>query len=35
MKEDKVRNWKKNYSWVLLANACYILIFYFLMKLYS
>lgn len=35
MKTNKVKAWKKNYTWVLVANAVYILIFYFLMKLYS
>lgn len=35
MKNKKVDTWKKSYTWVLVANAVYILVFYFLMKLYS
>jgi hypothetical protein len=35
MQTKKVKTWKKSYTWVLVANAVYILIFYFLMKLYS
>jgi hypothetical protein len=35
MEEKKVKTWKKSYTAVLVANAIYILIFYFLMKLYS
>lgn len=31
----KVKTWKKSYTWVLVANVIYILLFYFLMKLYS
>jgi len=31
----KVENWKKSYTWVLLANVIYIFIFILLMKLYS
>jgi hypothetical protein len=35
METKKAKTWKKSYTWVLVANAVYILIFYFLMKLYS
>jgi len=35
METKKTKNWKKNYTWVLVANAIYILIFYLIMKLYS
>jgi len=35
MREKNVNRWKKSYSWVLLANAAYILIFYFLMQIFS
>lgn len=35
MENKKVKTWKKSYTWVLVVNAVYILIFYFLMKLYS
>ena len=35
MREKNVNRWKKSYSWVLLANVAYILIFYFLMQIYS
>ncbi|MBE0393273.1 hypothetical protein HNQ02_003511 [Flavobacterium sp. 7E] len=35
MEPKKVRNWKKDYTWVLIANAIYILVFYLIMKLYS
>lgn len=31
MKEPEKYRWKKSYSWVLIANATYILLFYFLM----
>ncbi|SHL79044.1 hypothetical protein SAMN05443543_10522 [Flavobacterium flevense] len=31
----KEKNWKANYTWVLIANAVYILVFYLIMKLYS
>lgn len=27
--------WKKEYGWVLVANVLYLLVFYFLMKIYS
>ncbi len=35
MKDDNVSGWKKSYTWVLLANVGYIVIFYFLMQLFS
>ena len=35
METKKVKTWKKSYTWVLVANVVYILLFYFLMKLYS
>jgi hypothetical protein len=35
METKKVKTWKKSYTWVLVANLVYILVFYFLMKLYS
>ncbi len=35
MNEEKTTYWKKNYTWVLLFNAIYILIFYIMMELFS
>lgn len=35
MKEKNSLGWKKSYTWVLLSNLCYILIFYFLMQIFS
>ncbi len=35
MSENKIKSWKKSYTWVLVANAIYIFIFYFLMQLFS
>lgn len=35
MREKNVKNWKKNYTWMLLANVAYIVIFYFLMQIFS
>lgn len=35
METKKNKIWKKNYTWVLIMNAIYILIFYLIMKLYS
>ncbi|PRZ20633.1 hypothetical protein BC624_1118 [Flavobacterium granuli] len=35
METKKDKPWKKSYTWVLLANAIYITIFYLIMKLYS
>jgi len=40
-KEDKTEDimdklvWKKSYTWVLLLNAVYIIIFYYLMKSFA
>lgn len=31
----KEKKWKTDYTWVLIANAIYILVFYLIMKLYS
>ena len=33
--KDKSGSWKKSYSLVLLLNAIYIALFYFLMQIYS
>ena len=27
--------WKKSYTWLLLINACYIVLFYYLMKSFA
>ena len=35
MREKNVNGWKKSYTWLLLANAAYIVIFYFLMQIFS
>jgi hypothetical protein len=35
MRQQKLTTWKKSYTWVLLANVIYILVFFFLMQLYS
>ncbi|MBG6188485.1 hypothetical protein BC952_2470 [Flavobacterium limicola] len=35
METKKIKTWKKNYTWVLVANAIYILIFCLIMKLYA
>ena len=35
METNKVKTWKKSYTWVLVINAVYILVFYLLMELYS
>lgn len=35
MLEKQTKSWKKSYTWVLVANALYIAIFYFLMRLFS
>lgn len=35
MQDKKVKNWKKSYTYVLIANAIYIAIFYLIMELYS
>lgn len=29
------KSWRESYTWVLLANAGYILVFYILMKIFS
>ena len=29
------KSWRDSYTWVLLANAGYILVFYFLMKIFG
>jgi len=33
--KSKTKIWKKSYTWVLLINALYILLFYFIMHLYA
>ncbi|SKB30927.1 hypothetical protein SAMN05660776_0271 [Salegentibacter holothuriorum] len=35
MKKPKKFTWSRSYTFVLLANAAYILIFYFIMSLFS
>ncbi|XDZ55281.1 hypothetical protein FlaCF_2329 [Flavobacterium tructae] len=35
METKKIKKWKKSYTYVLVANAIYILIFFLIMKLYS
>lgn len=35
MELEKEKKWKPDYTWVLVANAIYILFFYLIMKLYS
>ena len=35
MREKHVTGWKKSYTWVLLANVGYIVVFYFLMQIFS
>ena len=35
MDSEKTTTWKKSYTWVLIANAIYILIFFLLMILFS
>ncbi|CAA9201105.1 hypothetical protein Flavo103_29340 [Flavobacterium collinsii] len=35
MEAKKIKKWKKSYTYVLVANAIYILIFFLIMKLYS
>jgi hypothetical protein len=34
METEKKSVWKNSYSWVLIANAIYILIFFLLMQLF-
>lgn len=33
--EDKTATWKKSYTLVLLLNVLYVVLFYFLMQIYS
>lgn len=33
-KEEVKASWRQSYTWVLLANAAYILVFYILMKIF-
>ncbi|TCN55353.1 hypothetical protein EV142_10641 [Flavobacterium circumlabens] len=35
MEDKKTKRWKKSYTYVLVANAVYILIFFLIMQLYS
>ncbi len=35
MKTNKENRWSNNYTWLLVINALYILIFYLLMENYS
>lgn len=35
MEKSKKYPWKKSYTWVVVANSIYILIFYFLMTLFN
>lgn len=35
MQDNNLKKWKKNYTIVLVMNALYILIFYFIMKYFS
>lgn len=35
MEGKKTKNWKKSYTYVLVANAIYIVIFFLIMQLYS
>jgi len=35
MEETKKYTWQKLYTWVLVANAFYVVIFYLIMKLFS
>jgi len=35
MEAKKTKNWKKSYTYVLVANAIYIAIFFLIMQLYS
>lgn len=32
---EKNKTWKKSYTWVLIANVVYILVFCIIMELYS
>jgi hypothetical protein len=33
--EEVKTSWRQSYTWVLLANAAYILVFYLLMKIFA
>ncbi|CAA9203436.1 hypothetical protein FLA105534_04633 [Flavobacterium bizetiae] len=35
MEAKKTKKWKKSYTYVLVANAIYIVIFFLIMQLYS
>lgn len=35
MDNEKVTAWRKSYTWMLLANVIYIVVFYFLMQIFS
>lgn len=35
MENEKVSTWRKSYTWMLLANVIYIVVFYFLMQIFS
>jgi len=35
MNEEKLNTWKKSYTWVLIANALYILLFCLMMLIFS
>jgi len=35
MKADKTTVWKKSYTWVLVANAIYIMVFCLIMEMFS
>jgi hypothetical protein len=35
MNSDKFTTWKKSYTWVLISNAIYILVFYVIMQIFS
>lgn len=35
MDNQKFSGWKKSYTWVLVANAAYIMLFCFLMQIFS
>lgn len=35
MKTDNEPRWKRSYSFMLLANLAYIILFYFLMQIYN
>ena len=35
MDNKKMTGWKKSYTWVLVANTLYIMVFCFLMQIFS